>query len=137
MTRRRAHLDRSRTFGTVHGSSRARYEQDHKHFDHTGLEILPKDGSQPIPPAASRGPSSPATTPSRTDGALSQAARRMRRSRARRRAGMMVVKLEISHQVIDHLIEHAGLEGNDANDREKVAGAIGGLLDDWGKMDRQ
>lgn len=137
MTRRRAKLDRGHSFGTVHGASRVCYEQDHKQFDHTGLEILPDDGSEPTPPPASRTASSPETKPSRTDGALSQAARRMRRSRSRRRAGVMVVNIEITRRVIDQLIEHAGLEGNDANDREKVAGAIGGLLDDWGKMNRQ
>ncbi len=136
MPRRQARLDRSRSFGTVHGSSRVRYEQDHKHFDHAGVEIL-EDGSEPTPPPASRTASSPATKPSRSVKAPSPAARRMRRTRARRRAGMMVVKLEISRQVIDHLIEHAGLERDDANDREKLAGAIGSLVDDWVNTNRQ
>ncbi len=137
MTRRRAKLDRGRPFGVVTGQSDHKYEQDYKIFDHTGLEILPGDGSEPTPPPAARRASSPATKPSRTDRAPSPAARRMRRARSRRRAGAMVVNIEITRRVIDQLIEHAGLERDDANDREKVAGAIGSLLDDWVKTNRQ
>ena len=36
-----ATLDKTRSYGTVYGGAHARYQQDHKEFDHQGVEIMP------------------------------------------------------------------------------------------------
>lgn len=40
MSKERAKLDRTRSFGEVYGPGAVRFEQDHKEFDGAGLEIV-------------------------------------------------------------------------------------------------
>ncbi len=91
MSTRRSELDQSRRYGVVHGECWYRFEQDGKKFDHQGLEILTDEVGED---AAKH-------QPRRNDAAVSQmprssAAERMRRTRERRRAGIIaVVSVEI------------------------------------------
>ena len=56
------------------------------------------------------------------------AAERMRKSRARRRSGLAIVRVEVDFDLIDALVEHGHLAAWDADDGVAVADAIGRLL---------
>ncbi len=81
MTQRRSLLDRNRPFGVVYGAGPLRYEQDHKQFDHRGIEIIS---------TATTGKATvwqpPGGTVARAEDPISPATARMRRTRERRRA---------------------------------------------------
>ena len=76
MTQRRARLDHSRSFGVVYDGGACRYEQDHKQFDHRGIEIIS---------TATTGKATvwqpPGGTVARAEDPISPATTRMRRTR--------------------------------------------------------
>src|SRR5215475_5931818 len=83
-------LDRSRSFGIVYGGADHRFEQDGLCFDAHGMEILSEEATTQIrgQPEVERACVHPTA-----------AASRMRRSRARRRAGVVaVVHLEVTER---------------------------------------
>ncbi len=127
MTQHRARLDHSRSFGVVYGGGACRYEQDGKPFDHRGIEIIsterPSEATTWQPPggtvACAEDPISPATV-------------RMRRSRERRRAGILaVVRVEVHKRDVDVLVARHLLKAEDGTDREKLASAVRRALDAW------
>jgi ribosomal protein S25 len=127
MSPRPSHLDRSRSYASVHGDASYSYEQDGKQFDHQGLEILPEEtGEVPArrePKAAVR------------QQAPSSAAQRMRKTRQRRRAGIIaVVSVEIRQEVLDHLVARNMISRDEIGDRAKISTAIGRILDDWHRI---
>ncbi len=127
MTRRRARLDHSRSFGVVYGGGPARYEQDDKRFDHQGLEILPDVGAVHTAVDKIGG-----ETPHASERPRSPAAERMRRMRQRRRAGIIVVRdLEITRKHIDVLVARNFLSPAELCDQDKLATAVLRALDEW------
>jgi len=120
MSTRRSELDQSRRYGVVHGECWYRFEQDGKKFDHQGLEILTDEVGED---AAKH-------QPRRNDAAVSQmprssAAERMRRTRERRRAGIIaVVGVEITKRDVEQFVARNLLSRGDAHDREKIAIAV-------------
>jgi hypothetical protein len=127
MSTRRSELDQSRRYGVVHGECWYRSEQDGKKFDHQGLEILTDEVGED---AAKH-------QPRRNDAAVSQmprssAAERMRRTRERRRAGIIaVVSVEIRQQDLDKLVARNLISPEETDDREKIATAIRRALENW------
>ncbi len=127
MTQRRARLDHSRSFGVVYGGGACRYEQDHKRFDHQGLEILPDVGTDRTTVDKSGG-----EAPHASERPRSPAAERMRRTRQRRHAGIIVVRdLEITRKHIDVLVARNILMPAKIGDQQKVASAVRRALDSW------
>ncbi len=115
-----SHLDRERPFATVYGEAWYRFEQDGKKFDHQGVEILTNDVGED---AAKQ-------QPRKYDAAVSEksrsaAAERMRRTRERRRVGIIVVVgVEITKRDVEQFVARNLLSRGDAHDREKIAIAV-------------
>ncbi len=126
MTQRRISLDHNRPHGIIYGGGPARYEQDDRQFDHQGLEILPDvtvhtadDQFGGETPHASERPRSPA-------------AERMRRTRQRRRAGIVaVVNIEITKEDIAQFVARNLLMPKEIGDQQQVASAARRALDSW------
>ena len=127
MPSRQTLLDRDRPFATVYGEAPYRYEQDGKKFDHQGVEILTDEVGEDAAKHQPRG----------NDAAVSQmprssAAERMRRTRERRRAGIIaVVSVEIRQQDLDKLVARNLISPEETDDREKIATAIRRALENW------
>jgi len=127
MTQRRARLDHSRSFGIIYGGGACRYEQDRKQFDHRGIEII---SAATTGEAAAWQP--PGGTVARAEDPISPATVRMRRSRERRRAGILaVVSVEVHKRDVDVLVARHLLTAEDGTDREKLASAVRRALDAW------
>jgi len=127
MIRQRAELDRSRSYASVHGDASYRYEQDGKQFDHQGFEILADEAKEHI---AMRRPEGTDEAVSRD--VRSSAAQRMRRTRQRRRAGIIaVVNVEIRQEVVDWLVARNLISLEEADDRNKIAAAVQRELEIW------
>ena len=130
MTRQQPELDRSRSYGVVYGTAPYRYEQDGKKFDHQGLEILTDEVGED---AAKH-------QPRRNDAAVSQmprssAAERMRRTRERRRAGIIaVVSVEVKQQDVNRLVARNLISSDETGDREKIAAAVRRVLENWAEI---
>ncbi len=129
MTRRRARLDHSRSFGVVYGGGPARYEQDDKRFDHQGLEILPDVGTDHAADDQFGGETLHASERPR-----SAAADRMHRARQRRRAGIIVVRnIEITKKHIDEMVTRNLLSRAEIGDQDKLTTAVLRALNEWNK----
>ena len=127
MRRRRATLDRNRPYGIVYGAGPVRFEQDHKKFDHNGFEILPDVGTDHTAANQFGG-----ETRRVSERPRSAAAARMRRTRQRRRAGIIVVcDLEITRKHIDVMITRNLLMPAGIGDQQQVASAVRRALDEW------
>ena len=127
MTRRRARLDHSRSFGVVYGGGPARYEQDDKRFDHQGLEILPDRGTD-----HTAGDKFGGENPHANERPRSPAAERMHRTRKRRRAGIIIVRnIEITKKHIGVLVARNFLSPAELCDQDKLATAVLRALDEW------
>lgn len=127
MTQRRARLDRDRPFALVYGGSACRYEQDHKRFDHQGLEILPDVGTD-----QTAGDQFGSETPHLSTGPRSAAAERMRRTRQRRRAGIVaVVNIEVTKEDIAQFVARNLMMPTEIGDQQQVASAVRRALDAW------
>ena len=121
MSNAKTKLDRSRSFGIVYGGGPIRYEQDHKQFDHQGRQISPEAQRDDL----SNGLDSTST-------AGSAAAERMRRTRERRKRGVVtIVPLEIMAADISTFVARNLLPKQKADDRLVVAAAIRKALDQW------
>ncbi len=127
MTQRRISLDHNRPHGIISGGGPARYEQDGKQFDHQGLEILPDRGAD-----HTAGDKFGGETPHASERPRSPAAERMRRTRQRRRAGIVVVRnIEITKKHIGVLVARNFLSPAETGDQQKVAIAVRRALDAW------
>ena len=123
-----AKLDTSRPYGKVYGDSAHRYEQDGRLFDHRGNELVDSGGeahgSDPRSPVREHHPECPR--------AASLAALRMRRTRERRKAGIVaVVNIEVTDRVANHLVARNLLAEGQIGDRARLADAIRGVLNSW------
>jgi hypothetical protein len=65
-----------------------------------------------------------ASTPVKTDAGRETAAGRMRRCRARRRAGYRCFTIELHHSEVDELIHRGLLRGDDRDDHGAVIDAL-------------
>jgi hypothetical protein len=109
-------LDRSRPYGTVYGYANHRFEQDGLCFDAHGNEILPDTGREQTQPTADVRP---------TSAQSSSAAVRMRRSRERRRKGVVaIVHLEVTEQDVTALVTRNLLSSETGADRAELCRAI-------------
>ncbi len=127
MSRRRATLDRNRPYGIVYGAGPVRFEQDHKKFDHNGFEILPDGGTDHTADDQFGG-----ETPHASERPRSPAAERMRRTRQRRRAGIVaVVNIEITKEDIAQFVARNLLMPKEIGDQQQVASAARRALDSW------
>ena len=127
MSRRRATLDRNRPYGIVYGAGPVRFEQDHKKFDHKGFEILPDGGNDHTADDQFGG-----ETPHASERPRSPAAERMRRTRQRRRAGIVaVVNIEITKEDIAQFVARNLLMPKEIGDQQQVASAVRRALDSW------
>ena len=120
MDQRRARLDHSRSFGIIYGGGACRYEQDRKQFDHRGIEII---SAATTGEAAAWQP--PGGTVARAEDPISPATVRMRRTRQRKRAGIIVVRnLEITKKHIDEMVTRNILSPAETGDQHKLAIAV-------------
>ncbi len=127
MTQRGSLLDRDRPFGLVYGGGACRYEQDHKRFDHQGREILPAVGTDQTASDQYCG-----ETPHASERPRSPAAERMRRTRERRRAGIVaVVNIEVTKEDIAQFVARNLLMPKEIGDQQQVASAARRALDSW------
>ncbi len=127
MTRHRVRLDHDRPFAAIYGGGPVRYEQDDRQFDHQGLEILPDVGTDRTTVDKSGG-----EAPHASERPRSPAAERMRRTRQRRRAGIIVVRdLEITRKHIDVLVARNLLMSAIFGDQQTVALAVRRALNEW------
>ncbi len=127
MTQRRISLDHNRPHGLIYGGGPARYEQDGKQFDHQGLEILPDRGTD-----HTAGDKFGGETPHASERPRSPAAERMRRTRQRRRAGIVaVVNIEITKEDIAQFVARNLLMPKEIGDQQQVASAARRALDSW------
>jgi hypothetical protein len=116
----RAHLDCGRTFATVRGEAWCRFEQDGKKFGQQGVEILTNDVGDDAAKHQPKNYNAAVSKKSR-----SVAAERMRRTRERRRAGIIaVVGVEITKRDVEQFVGRNLLSRGDAHDREKIAIAV-------------
>jgi len=122
MTRQRAKLDQSRSYSAVYGDASYSYKQDGKRFDHQGLEIISDE--------AEEGPARLEPKAATRQQAPSSAAERMRRTRQRRRAGIVaVVSVEIRQEVVDWLVARNLISPEEIDDRKKIATAVSRVLE--------
>ena len=129
MTQHRARLDESRSFGIVYGGGACRYQQDGKPFDLRGIEIISAETTGEATAEQSHG-----DTVVSAAHQVSAATVRMRRTRRRKRAGIIVVRdLEITKKHIDVLVARNLLTPAKIGDQQKVALAVRRALDEWGK----
>ncbi len=127
MTRHRARLDHDRPYAAIYGGGPVRYEQDDRQFDHQGLEILPDVGTDRTTVDKSGG-----EAPHASERPRSPAAERMRRTRQRRRAGIVaVVNIEVTKEDIAQLVARNLLMPAEIGDQQKVALAVRRALNEW------
>jgi len=113
-------LDRSQPFGVVYGNSAYRFEQNGLRFDAQGTEILSKRAANETQKGFDAHPVLVRPT---------SAAARMRRSRERRRAGVVaVVNLEVTEQDVTALITRNLLRKETCADRAELSRAIRAAL---------
>lgn len=117
---RQTQLDHDRPFATVYGEAPYRYEQDGRQFDHRGLEVLTDEAGEDAAEHRSNTGNAGISQEAR-----SSAAERMRRTRKRRRAGIIaVVSVEIRQEVVDWLVARNLISLEEMDDRKKLSTAI-------------
>ena len=134
MTASRAQLDRSRSFGTVYGGGRVRYEQNNRCFDHQGLEVDARGNPVFLTQDTAAEETSQASTKrgAGTPEELSATGKRIRRLRERRRQGIVyVVNIPVSEKAICALIKRGKLTTDLARDRDAIAAAVAKVLGAW------
>ncbi len=129
MTRHRARLDQSRSFGVIYGRGACRYEQDGKTFDHRGIEIISTERSSEAPTGQPL-----SDTVACAEAPISPATERMRRTRQRRREGIAaVVSVEVHRRIVEELVARHLLSPSRSSDRAEISAAVLRALNEWRK----